>query len=522
MTELVVSNVEKQFGGLKALRGISFSIKSGELVAIIGPNGAGKSTLINCITGENPPTSGSVSFDNSEVGHWPPYRVNRAGVARTFQAGELFTQLTVLENVIVGGLDRSKLGFGAAMLGLHQFSQARRSLEARAHEALRLVGLSGRANESAGILPAGQQRLLAIARALASEARWLILDEPAAGLNHEEKDALIKVIEQLAQKLTVVFVEHDMRVVSQLARRIIVLDQGELIADDRPEVVRQSERVISAYLGTTAAREVSQLPPATEASQERVLRAEEVTVRYGQHLAVDRASVDIFKSEIVAIVGANGAGKSSLLKAIVRTVPLAGGKLEFEGRDVGAWSTRQMVGAGVALTPESRELFASLTVNDNLRLGAYTKIGWLQQFVPDFMLRQAQLEYIDRAMEEVFALFPRLAERRHQLAGTLSGGEGQMLAIGRALMSGPRILLLDEPSLGLAPKVISEIFAKLTELKAQGLTICLVEQNAAAALEISNRAYVMSAGRIVASGNAREVMSTADVSAAYLGKTGSG
>jgi branched-chain amino acid transport system ATP-binding protein len=522
MTQLVVSNVEKQFGGLKALRGVSFSIKAGELVAIIGPNGAGKSTLINCITGENPPTAGSVSFKNNDIGHWPPYRVNRAGVARTFQAGELFNQLTVLENVIVGGLDRSKLGFGAALLGLHHLSEARRSLEARAHEALRLVSLSERANELAAILPAGQQRLLAIARALASDANWIILDEPAAGLNREEKDALIKVIEQLAQKLTVIFVEHDMRVVSELARRIIVLDQGELIADDKPEVVRQSERVISAYLGTKAAREVARLPHTSNASKKHVLRADQVVVRYGQHLAVDRVSIDIFTSEILAIVGANGAGKSSLLKAVMRTVPLAGGKLEFEGRDVGSWSTRQMVTAGAALTPESRELFGSLTVSDNLRLGAYTKIGRLQQFIPDFLLRQAQIEYIERSMQDVLDLFPRLAERRHQLAGTLSGGEGQMLAIGRALMSRPRILLLDEPSLGLAPKVIAEIFEKLTGLKAQGLTICLVEQNAAAALEISDRAYVMSAGRVVASGTARDVMSNADVSAAYLGKADAG
>jgi branched-chain amino acid transport system ATP-binding protein len=521
MTELLVSNVEKRFGGLKALRGVSFSVKAGELVAIIGPNGAGKSTLINCITGETPPTVGSIAFKGKDISYWPPYRVNRAGIARTFQAGELFTQLTVLENVIVGGLNRSGLGFSAAVLGLHRFSEARQSLEARAHVALRVVGLSERASDLAAILPAGQQRLLAIARALASDATWLILDEPAAGLNREEKDSLIKVIDQLAQKLTVIFVEHDMRVVSALAHRIIVLDQGELIADDQPEVVRQSERVVSAYLGTKAARAVAQMPHTGNASKERVLHADQLTVRYGQSLAVDRVSIDIFKREIVAIVGANGAGKSSLLKSIMRTVPFASGTLEFEDRDVGTWSTRQMVAAGVALTPESRELFGSLTVKDNLRLGAYTKIGWLQQFVPDFILSQSQIKGIDRSMQDVFDLFPRLAERRNQLAGTLSGGEGQMLAIGRALMSRPQILLLDEPSLGLGPKVIVEIFEKLTELKAQELTICLVEQNAAAALEISDRAYVMSAGHVVASGTAQEVMSNSNVSAAYLGETGS-
>lgn len=521
MTQLVVSNVGKKFGGLKALGNVSFSIDANELVAIIGPNGAGKSTLINCISGENPPTTGTVSFQGRNINNWPPFQVNRAGLARTFQSGELFTQLSVFDNVVVGGLAKSKIGFGAAILGLHRMSGLRRSLEARALQALRLVGLSERANELCGILPAGQQRLLAIARALASGADWLILDEPAAGLNHEEKDALVKVIEQLArQNLTIIFVEHDMRVVSQLARRIIVLDQGDLIADDRPEVVRQSKRVIAAYLGTKPVAKVVQPARAPFAPEERLLRAEQLVVRYGKHLALDRVAIEIFKCEIVAIIGANGAGKSSLLKAIMRTVPIAGGQLEFNGRDVGAWSTRQMVNAGVALAPEGRELFGSLTVNDNLRLGAYSKIRWMWQFIPDFMQGRQQLEYIDRGMQDVFKLFPRLAERRHQLAGTLSGGEGQMLAIARALMSRPHMVMLDEPSLGLAPMVVSEIFDKLIELKEQGLTIVLVEQNAAAALDISDRAYVMAAGHVVASGNARDIMATADVGAAYLGESG--
>lgn len=521
MTNLTVSNVSHRFGGLQALRDVTFSIERGQLVAIIGPNGAGKSTLINVISGELPPTAGTVIFNGKMISGWPSHRISRAGLVRTFQSGELYSQLTVFENAVAGGVARARPGFIASLCGLRKIKNLHRGLEQKAQTNLDLVGLGQRTNEMAGVLPAGQQRLLAIARALGSGANWLFLDEPAAGLNETEKSHLMRVIERLSQEgISIIFVEHDMRVVGNLARRVIVLDQGKLIADGTPTDMRRNERVVSAYLGTSAA--IEHLPKASRgavASQQVLLRTREISVRYNRLRALDQVSIEIRNGEIVAIVGANGAGKSSLLKAIMRVVPLASGILELDGKDVGGRSAREMVQGGICLSPEGRELFASLTVKDNLRLGGYARINRVRQFLPDFLAGGAHQEDIEETSAEVYKLFPRLAERKDQLAGTLSGGEGQMLAIGRALMSRPRLLLLDEPSLGLAPLIVAEIFRKLVDLQTRGLTIVLVEQNARAALAISDRAYILSAGQLVAGGPASDLLSSPEVSAAYLGET---
>jgi len=194
---------------------------------------------------------------------------------------------------------------------------------------------------------------------------------------------------------------------------------------------------------------------------------------------------------------------------LIRALPIASGDLRFAGKSVTNMTTRQMVNEGVALAPEGRELFASLTVLDNLRLGAYTRrSAWLG--------RPLNVDAA-RAADRVLELFPRLAERRQQLAGTLSGGEGQMLAIGRALMSGPRLLMLDEPSLGLAPIVVAEIFNTLLRLREEGLTILLIEQNARAALEIADRGYVIETGCIVVEDAAPSLLTSPQIAAAYLG-----
>jgi branched-chain amino acid transport system ATP-binding protein len=234
-----------------------------------------------------------------------------------------------------------------------------------------------------------------------------------------------------------------------------------------------------------------------------MLKVEDLSVAYGGVQAVRGLSLEVRPGEIAALLGANGAGKSSTLMAIVGSVRPKGGRVIFEGRDITGTPPDRLVTQGISMIPEGARVFARQPVEQNLRLGAYT-------------VRDERV-YGER-LERVYALFPRLKERRTQLAGTMSGGERQMLAIGRALMSGPRLLLIDEPSLGLSPLLVEQVFDALAALnRDDGLSVLLVEQNMAQALEVAARAYVMQSGRVVLSGEAAELAASDEVRKAYLG-----
>jgi len=226
-------------------------------------------------------------------------------------------------------------------------------------------------------------------------------------------------------------------------------------------------------------------------------------VNYGHIEAVKGIAFELQVGRITTLVGANGAGKSTTLLALSGLVRKAGGRVVFDGRDIGALAPHRIVAGGVVQVAEGRATLTTLTVRENLELGAYTR-------------RDGPAERA-RDLERVFTLFPRLKEREHGLAGNLSGGEQQMLAIGRALMARPRLLLLDEPSMGLAPIVVQEIFRTLREINRQGLTIFLVEQNVRQALKIADRGYVLETGRIVLEGSGRDLLDEPRVQQAYLG-----
>jgi branched-chain amino acid transport system ATP-binding protein len=234
-----------------------------------------------------------------------------------------------------------------------------------------------------------------------------------------------------------------------------------------------------------------------------MLKIEGLHVSYGGVQAVQDVSLEVRPGEITALLGANGAGKSSTLMAVIGAVKPKSGRVIFEGRDITGTPPERLVAQGIAMIPEGARVFARQPVEQNLRLGAYT--------VRDESVRRQRLEH-------VYRLFPRLQERREQLAGTMSGGERQMLAIGRALMSGPRLLLIDEPSLGLSPLLVEQVFDALIELNRESaVTVLLVEQNMAQALEAASRAYVMQSGRIALSGDAAELAASDEVRKAYLG-----
>jgi branched-chain amino acid transport system ATP-binding protein len=234
-----------------------------------------------------------------------------------------------------------------------------------------------------------------------------------------------------------------------------------------------------------------------------LLEVEGLAVSYGPIRAVRGVSLTVEQGEIVTLLGANGAGKSTSLQAIVGLLPIQQGQIRFDGSAIGGEAAERIVRRGLTLTPEGRRIFAPLTVEENLRIGAASE--------PD----RAEIQ---RRWNQMMELFPILAQRKRQLAGTLSGGEQQQLAIARSLMSGPRLLLLDEPSLGLAPQVVELIFDLIGRLRALGITILLVEQNVHQALDIADRGYVISGGQTVLSGTAAELRNSPDVQKAYMGQ----
>ena len=235
-----------------------------------------------------------------------------------------------------------------------------------------------------------------------------------------------------------------------------------------------------------------------------MLEVRDLVVSYGGIEALKGISFDVEEGSIVTLIGANGAGKSTTLRSITGIVPIQSGTITFNGEDITRMDTQKIVSKGIALVPEGRRVFANLTVLENLKIGAY--------------LRNDKAE-IQKDIEYIYSLFPRLKERNWQLAGTLSGGEQQMLAVGRAMMTRPKLIMMDEPSLGLAPLVVKDIFSIIKTLKETGITVLLIEQNANAALNAADIGYVMETGNITLTGTGAELLASKDVQEAYLGKS---
>ena len=233
-----------------------------------------------------------------------------------------------------------------------------------------------------------------------------------------------------------------------------------------------------------------------------LLKVGGLKVAYGGIQAVKGVSFEVFEGELVSLIGANGAGKTTTLKAITGIQPAAGGAIEYLGRSINGQGPWDLVKQGLVMVPEGRGTFTRMTITENLQMGAFVRND----------------REIDADIDKVFAIFPRLKERRHQLAGTMSGGEQQMLAMGRALMARPRLLLLDEPSMGLSPIMVDKIFEVVADIHRRGSTVLLVEQNASRALQLASRGYVMDSGEVTMSGDAKQLLNDPKVRAAYLGE----
>ncbi len=434
--------LSRRFGGLLAVDAVDFQVESGAIHGLIGPNGAGKTTLLNLIAGALSVTRGALRFRGTDITRWDAARRAHAGIRRTFQNLKLFAEMTGLENASLGLHAGTRSGIFAALARTPGQRREEREIAQAALRALEFVGLAAQAHVAAAKLPYGYRRLLEIARAMVAQPALLLLDEPAAGLTAGS---------------------------SRRARQ------------PRSSAALKSSK------------------PILEA---RMLSLKGVDAGYDDALTLRGVSLEVERGEIVAMIGANGAGKSTTLRTICGFLRPRKGSIEFDGRPIAGLTPDRIAALGLVHVPEGRRVFPELTVEENLLAAAY-------------LLRDRK--EVQRRLAETMERFALLRQRRKQAAGTLSGGEQQMLAFGRAMMTGPKLLLLDEPSLGLAPLLVAEVMRSVKMFRDAGITVLLVEQNANLALQLADRGYVMETGAIRMQGSGAELLANKHVRASYLG-----
>jgi branched-chain amino acid transport system ATP-binding protein len=491
---VAVRDLAVSFGGVRAVRHLSFDAPAGTITSIIGPNGAGKSTALNAICGFYRPDAGTVKLGERTISALRAYQVPRAGIARTHQTSQLFDTMSVIDNILIA-LRRGRLG------PLAQTPEHHREAADIAVSLLAFVGYAGALDQPAGALAHVDKRLVEIARALAVRPAVLALDEPAAGLNAADTAAIEKLLRKLAAiGIAIILVEHDMELVMGVSSHVIVLDAGAKIAEGSPLEVAASPAVREAYLGVGEQAERRRTQP-VPAQEKPLLSARSLSAGYGSTIVLRNAALDIAKGELVTVLGANGAGKTTLMRALSGLIRPIEGEVKFIGTRIDQLTGDRIARQGLTLVPEGRQVFPDLSVIDNLKLGAYARP------------RADETRMIEGMLER----FPALKTRRRQRAGLLSGGEQQMLVIARGLMARPEVLMLDEPSLGLAPKLLESLYDLIAELREEGTTILLVDQVATLALSVADRAYVLQTGTITQSGIAAEVGRDPALMHAYLG-----
>jgi branched-chain amino acid transport system ATP-binding protein len=482
-------------GGTRIVDNVSFGLEAGSVTGLIGPNGAGKTTLIDALTGFATIFAGSVNLAGTALTELPAHERQRLGLARTFQALELFDSLAVAENIAVvarpaaGSMDAGRLGLTAI------------------------------ADRLPATLSHDERAAVSLGRALAATPKVLLLDEPAAGLDPADRRELAARIRRIAGRgVAVLLVDHDVQLVFDVCDRVLVLDGGRIVARGLPAQVRADPAVRAAYLGGTDGPEpapptepvspaVSPSPrrPATAASAmpvagSELLEFERVSSGYNEGPVLREVSLVVRAGEIVALLGANGAGKTTLIRTAAGLLPARAGRVGVFGEWARRPAPSTLARRGLAVVPQGRGALGRLTVRENLRLAAG---------------RSHRGE-----IERVLGWFPALGGLLDRAAGELSGGERQRLALAVALVRRPRLLLVDELSFGLAPGVAPQLLELLRGIAAETSTgVLLVEQFAALALRVADRGYVLDRGRVALAAPAAELAARPDlIEASYLGQ----
>jgi ABC-type branched-subunit amino acid transport system ATPase component len=524
-SRLECAGVTVRFGGLVAVNDVSLAVPPAAIVGLVGPNGAGKSTLFGVLSGLLRPATGHVVLDGEDVTDARPQRRAELGLARTFQHSELFGGLSVRDHLVLAYRVRhAKRRVWSDLFTMGSLHRVDPQEADRVDELLQLTGLAPVAARPARGLPLGWARLVELGRALATSPRVLLLDEPSSGLDSAETGKLESVLRRVAEErgISVLLVEHDVELVMRMCSSVYVLDFGTLIASGTPGQITSSPQVRAAYLGAELSAVPADEPAGAEvivaderrrepaaarahasgpAGQKADLVVEDLSVHYGDAVALSGVTFSAGAGRVLAVLGANGAGKSSMARAVSGLVRASGGSVRLAGEEISGWAAHRIRRAGLLHLPEGRGVFRQLTVGDNLRMAVYQLPG-----------RQARRE----ALDLVFTAFPVLASRRRQVAGSLSGGEQQMLSLARALATSPRLVIADELSLGLAPRLVDLVFEGLARAREAGVTVIMIEQYVHRALAFADDCVVLQRGTLAWSGPADAARG--EVLSRYLGE----
>ena len=515
---LEVKDLNMTIEGNLILKNVSLKLLNEQVVGILGPNGAGKTSLINCISRVVNSTSGKIIFNETEIQKLSPEKIISMGIARTFQDLNFFSiisSMSILEYMCLGqfvinqgsifgdsiqnksSMDSERDIKSRARKILEIFSDIRESLDST-DESKRNQLIYGREgfpdlidveHQPISSLSFAWRRRIDLARALVTNPKILLLDEPAQGLPPSEIENLCKFLKIVRGefKFSAFIIEHNVSALASIADQIVLMGSGQIIMQAEPKIVLNSSEFRDVYFGKAKENIATSKPVEVETPKENkeILRIEDLDLFYGSAQALFGVTMSIKERQITCVLGTNGSGKSTLLKAISGLEKPEFGKIIFDGELIPLGWPELAAKSGIQFVPQGHVFFPQLTVLENLRIGATT------------MSRTER----KKGFELVYEYFPELHKNRNKYAIDLSGGQKQMLVIGQALMAQPKLLLLDEPTLGISPTIADSIFEKIKIICVkQRCSVLLVEQSVAKSIEVSDYIYLMNAGNVVGEG----------------------